>query len=117
MGHDADGHDEHGRALDPAFDRHVLDHLPTPIVVVDQVGTIVYGNASAARTMRLTLDDASSLSRPVEVNGVAIAIAASIGVAIAPPDTDLDVLLASADAAMYEATPAGGAGHRITLVD
>ncbi len=64
----------------------------------------------AARVLR-------ELCRPVEVNGVEIEISASVGVAVAPGDADVDVLLASADAAMYQVKRAGGAGHRITIVD
>ncbi len=56
------------------------------------------------------------LTRPIEVNGVEIHISASIGVAIAPLGSDVDALVAAADAAMYEVKRAGGAGHRITVV-
>lgn len=56
------------------------------------------------------------LTRPIEVNGVEIHISASIGVAIAPLGSDVDALVAAADAAMYEVKRAGGSGHRITVV-
>ena len=40
------------------FYRRVLDQMPAPIVVCDDLGTIVYGNALMARTMGLTLEEA-----------------------------------------------------------
>jgi PAS domain S-box-containing protein len=41
------------------FYRRVLDQMPTPIVVVDSEGRIVYGNAYMSSSIRTSLDAAS----------------------------------------------------------
>jgi diguanylate cyclase len=56
------------------------------------------------------------LTRPIEVNGVEIRISASIGIAISPDGGDVDALVASADAAMYDVKRSGGSGHHVTIV-
>jgi diguanylate cyclase (GGDEF)-like protein len=53
------------------------------------------------------------LSEAVDVKGHAVSVSASIGIAVYPDDSvDFDILLGSADAAMYEAKAGGKNGYR-----
>lgn len=43
---------------DPEFYRRVLDHLPTPVIVVSAAGAITYGNKAAVELTGWTVDEA-----------------------------------------------------------
>lgn len=43
---------------DPKFYRRVLDHLPTPVIVVSAAGTITYGNKAAVELTGWAVDEA-----------------------------------------------------------
>jgi diguanylate cyclase len=58
---------------------------------------------------------ASIAERPVSYDGRALAVTASVGVAVADRQADGDALLAAADAALYQAKQAGR--NRVVLGD
>lgn len=51
------------------------------------------------------------LSSPIEIDGHELAVRASIGLAVATPEDDLNSLLRNADIAMYEAKNSGKGGY------
>jgi len=53
------------------------------------------------------------LGEPVSFEGAAIPLAASVGVAKASSDRDLERLMGRADGAMYRAKRAGGGRHHV----
>jgi diguanylate cyclase (GGDEF)-like protein/PAS domain S-box-containing protein len=76
-------------------------------ILLDRVRNVEQATASAERI-------AMELRKPIEVDGRAIIVAVSIGVAMADgPEIDADDLLAHADAAMYEAKAQGRDRHAV----
>jgi diguanylate cyclase len=64
---------------------------------------ILLDNALPAQAEMICRRIASALSDPFFVHGVRISVGASIGVAVAAPDTDAEVIIKRADYAMYSA--------------
>jgi diguanylate cyclase (GGDEF)-like protein/PAS domain S-box-containing protein len=75
-------------------------------VLLDRVHGVEDAVASAERL-------AADLGRPIELEGLNIAIAVSIGIALASDENGADDLLAHADAAMYAAKAQGKARHAV----
>ncbi len=75
-------------------------------VLLDRVNGVAEAVASAARL-------ATELRRPIELEGRAIVIRVSIGIAVAIDENGADDLLAHADAAMYAAKAQGKARHAV----
>ena len=60
----------------------------------------------------------AAVSRPVDVNGTALEVTASIGIACYPEDgEDLDILLRNADTAMYRAKELGRNGFQLCTAE
>jgi diguanylate cyclase (GGDEF)-like protein/PAS domain S-box-containing protein len=75
-------------------------------VLLDRVEGVEDAVASAERL-------AASLRRPIELEGLNIAITVSVGIALASDENGADDLLAHADAAMYAAKAEGKAQHAV----
>jgi diguanylate cyclase (GGDEF)-like protein/PAS domain S-box-containing protein len=75
-------------------------------VLLDRVHGVEDAVASAERL-------AAALRRPIELEGLNIAIAVSIGIALASDENGADDLLAHADAAMYAAKAQGKDRHAV----
>ncbi len=73
-------------------------------LVLEDVGSTEYADGVAERIL-------ASLEAPIRLNGQQFKVGASIGIAIYPDDAQqADVLVRSADAAMYAAKRRGGSG-------
>ena len=75
-------------------------------VLLDRVHGVEDAVASAARL-------AAALCRPIELEGLNIAVTVSVGIALASDEHGADDLLAHADAAMYAAKAQGKARHAV----
>jgi diguanylate cyclase (GGDEF)-like protein/PAS domain S-box-containing protein len=69
-------------------------------VLVDRVSSLDFANDVAQRVLEL-------LSLPIDVAGVSLAIPASVGIALAHQQSDVESLLRDADIAMYTAKARG----------
>ena len=57
-----------------------------------------------------------AIAKPIDIGGVEVIVSASIGIVVSEEPTQLEHLLSSADAAMYQAKRAGGNQKRVALV-
>lgn len=74
----------------------------------DEFAVLIEGFEAVARLERVARRLIESLSEPMEIDGVTLAVGVSIGIVAADGSiTDADSLLARADAAMYAAKSAG----------
>jgi len=76
------------------------------LLLMEDVGAVADCTALAARLC-------AELRAPIALEGQAIEISASIGIAVAPGHGERDKLIAHADAAMYAAKRAGGNGFAL----
>ncbi|CAM4197843.1 putative bifunctional diguanylate cyclase/phosphodiesterase [Roseateles saccharophilus] len=76
------------------------------VLLMEDVGTVADCTALAARLC-------AALRAPIVVDGQAIEISASIGIAAAPGHGEREKLIAHADAAMYAAKRAGGNSYAL----
>jgi diguanylate cyclase (GGDEF)-like protein len=82
----------------------------------DEFGLILKGSNDAEKLQQIALRLLSDLDKPFFIDGQAISISASIGIACFPSDSnDLDSLLHDAEAAMYAAKAKGRA--QVSFVD
>jgi diguanylate cyclase (GGDEF)-like protein len=69
-------------------------------------------DAADAESLAARIDE--SFTNPFVLNGIELAVTASVGVAFAGPGQDItEQLLVDADIAMYQAKRKGGAGHEV----
>ncbi len=74
----------------------------------DDFGVLVESGADAQALLKIAEGITAALERPLQVDGLAIQVEASIGIARAPEHgTDVDVLIQRADVAMCEAKKSG----------
>jgi diguanylate cyclase (GGDEF)-like protein len=89
--------------------REVCGKDGTPIRLGGDEFAVLLPKAGAEPAMAIGRSMRAAVRRPVLIDEVAVAVDASIGVALAPADgTDLSILLHCADVAMYRAKKAGG---------
>lgn len=82
----------------------------------DEFAVMAFEPRNAARKVAEHL--LAALAQPIDVDGIAVTVRASIGLVAAPEDGgDQQTLMRRADAAMYEAKRRGGAWHAHTPCD
>lgn len=116
---DAHGHAAGDRVLSAVADRLVRTIRPDDFV--SRIGgdefAILLSDGEGRlgpETIRMVAERVVAiLAEPVSFNGIAIPLAASVGVARAGVDRDFDQLMDRADGAMYRAKRAGGGRHHV----
>ena len=79
----------------------------------DEFAVLVEGGADARTVEALSQRIVEAVGRPMVVDGVEIAVKASVGAALPDGTNDRDELVKRADRAMYSAKRAGGGIHRL----
>lgn len=81
-------------------------------VLLSETGRTDLDLAYAQRVADRLLD---AMSKPIDIGGVEVVVSASIGIVVSDEPAQLEALLSTADAAMYQAKRAGGNQQRAAL--
>ncbi|MFF5290508.1 putative bifunctional diguanylate cyclase/phosphodiesterase [Paractinoplanes globisporus] len=120
---DLDGFKEINDSLGHDAGDHLLLHvaerlrrlLPAPHVVArlggDEFAVIVEADEAADDAELTAMEIIAALTEPIDVDDRELYVSASIGIAPASGNGDLDQLMRDADLAMYRAKDAGGGGY------
>ncbi|WP_158240676.1 diguanylate cyclase domain-containing protein [Telmatospirillum siberiense] len=109
--------DSYGHAVGDRILKNVANHLRDCVRLSDTVArmggdefiVVLEQIADEREIHRLAAKVAGAVSRPVSLDGIDVAVRASLGIAVYPKDgPDVAALLDKADEAMYRAKPAQG---------
>ncbi len=116
-----DGHGHAaGDAVLEAFGKRLCDSVRDTDLVARLGGdefVVLLEDASAEAAETVARKVVAAMADPIDVGGTSITVTTSIGVAVAHAPTDAKVLMAEADALLYEAKKAGRNRYRVAAVD